>query len=220
MITGFFSALEQHFQHEEIILSGAGYEQLDEHIMLHRKISYDLREIHQTSNQVGRGVKVVSTAREQIFRHELSDDQKYWHLFEMVDESKPMLIDWSKKYETDEPEVDEHHKALVNYLNRLFQSVVENHKDDLLVPELEQLCAYTEFHFSEEELLFSDVLSESQNAVHKSQHASLITDLKVVIENVKTGDYKRDTLPDYLKYWFLNHVQRFDKPAFAKKPIH
>ena len=111
--------------------------------------------------------------------------------------------------------IDEHHKSIINFVNRLAQNVFENKEFDQLSSELKQLCTYTEFHFAEEEQHFSSHLSDAEKASHKAQHIYLIEDMKTVIKKIELGSYNQAAIPDYLKYWFLNHIQRFDKPTFA-----
>lgn len=210
----YIQALEQHFQHEELILKGANYGRLIEHMAKHREISYMLRTVALKEFTKDTALYFVESARTKIFSHELIEDQDYWSLFDEKDVTRSPLIKWSRKLETGNPEVDAHHRALINYINRLYRRVSSGLDRSTLSEELENLYAYSDAHFSEEQKLFEQRLTAREKILHKSEHQTLLGDLNSLINETKSATYNADGIGDYLKYWFLNHIQKFDKPAF------
>ncbi len=210
----YVQSLENHFQHEELILKGAKYDNIDEHIAKHREISFFLRTITTHDFTKDTAQYFISCARTKIFSHELMDDQDYWPVFEADSGFVSPLITWTRKMEVGEKDVDAHHHALINYINRLYQRVRSDQEESVLWEELESLLAYSHFHFEEEEKLFGPHLSDKDRVLHNTEHQRLLDDLGTVISEIKSGNYSINGLDGYLKYWFLNHIQKYDKPAF------
>ncbi|MBT5109321.1 MAG: hypothetical protein HOM25_11620 [Rhodospirillaceae bacterium] len=208
-IRDFIVALENHFHHEEIILKGAKYEKLDHHVFQHRKVAMDLHQGAFLDHDYNGAVQFLAAASAQIFSHELLDDQLYWPVFEAETPNPHLLILWSSKFETGEPETDKHHKALVNYINRFHRKLAFS--DNISVcTELNNMCTYSRLHFTQEE----KELGQSLKPGHAANHKSLISDLKTLINEIEAGNYDIKNLGSYLKFWLLHHIQTFDIPAF------
>ncbi len=212
--THYIKALEEHFQHEELILKGADFELVVEHIKKHRDtIDYLHRLAAQTFTKQS-ALYFVASARSRVFAHELLEDQDYWSLFEDQETAGEPLIFWSPRIETGKAEVDTHHRALVNFINRLHARATVDADPTALANELEGLYAYAEFHFTQEQAAFEHHLSPEKKALHAADHQHLLADLRTVIGETSAGTYSAAGVGGYLKYWFLNHLMAFDKPAF------
>lgn len=209
-IRDFISALENHFHHEETILKGASYEDLDNHITKHRKVALDLRREAYLHHDYDSAVQFLITSRTKVISHELFEDQAYWLTFEAEGSDADPLISWSREIETGNLETDKHHKALSNYINRFYKKFTSSSDVVSVCCDLETLYAYSEHHFIQEEKTFGKKLRRA----HKANHASLLLDLATLIKEVETGDYKPENLGSYLKFWLLNHIQTFDIPDF------
>jgi len=218
-VRDFIVDLENHFSHEETILKAVGYAKLDSHAIKHREISMRLRMDSLDALNYDESVQFLANLRTKIPPHELLEDQDYWSLFDQECSDKEALIIWSKNLETGNLETDRHHQALKNHINRLHRrfSKVSDIKRFSKVSDIEWacrelnlLCEYSKFHFSEEELLLGSKLRPG----HRENHETLIIDLEKLISEVRSGKYKLDKLGDYLKYWLINHIQNFDIPSF------
>ncbi|HXK56651.1 MAG TPA: hemerythrin domain-containing protein [Gammaproteobacteria bacterium] len=208
----FIVDLENHFSHEEVILKAAGFAELDEHSVKHRELSLRLRMDSIYTQNFDDSVRFLGTLRSKIFSHELFEDQSYWPLFDKETEDAKLLISWSAELETGDPEMDRHHRALVNHINRLHMQLCASTDKRFACAELRLLHEYSKFHFSEEE----HSLGEKLRPGHRANHELLLIDLDRVIEEVDAGKYALPTIGDYLKYWLINHIQTFDIPSFSR----
>ncbi len=206
----FIFAIENHFLHEETILKGAAFKELDAHSLLHRRIVLHLRESSLDGFDYDNAVDFIARARTRIFTHELFEDQDYWPVFESPSANKDPLIVWSSDIETGDAETDKHHKALINHINRLHERFKISTDVAAASAELQTLYAYSEFHFSEEESLLGGAL----NPRHRANHWTLLSGLRAMTNEVEAGEYNLENIGDYLKYWLLNHIQTFDVPDF------
>ena len=109
---------------------------------------------------------------------------------------------------------DKHHYALINFINRFHQKYASSSDVVFACVDLNNLCAYSELHFSQEE----NELGQKFRPGHKANHKKLLSDLKKLINEIEAGNYKLENLGSYLKFWLLNHIQEFDVPAFKHNP--
>jgi len=208
----FIRDMENHFSHEEVILSAAKYKGLDSHTLKHREISMHLRMAGMGIVEHDDSIQFLLKLREKLFSHELFEDQDYWHLFESENANQAPLITWSQEFETGSPAIDEHHQALATHINRLNKRFADSSDFDFACMELKHLSEYTKLHFSEEEEKLGDNFWPS----HKINHEFLIADLDRLIIEIQSGQYQLCNIGEYLKYWLLNHIETFDIPAFYR----
>lgn len=209
-VMSFIDALEDHFSREELILEGAGFQLLDEHKIKHREIALDFRIKMLDDLDYNSAIQILAYARTKILSHELFEDQNYWSVFEPGASKSENLIIWSKDFETGDSEIDKHHMALANFINRLNSRLAISDDAELACRELRALLDYSQFHFAEEE----ELLGARFHSEHKESHEVSIRDIGKLINEIRVGKFNSRNLGDYLKYWLLNHIQRFDIPAF------
>ena len=212
--TEFVRSLEEHFMHEETALRGAEYPDLEAHTVKHREIALKLRvqalEIHSYDTALAFAV----LARSEILNHELVHDQEYWSVFESQPSDDEVLITWTSDLETGDLEIDQHHKALINYLNRLHDQFSNSSDHIAASQELRNLYNYSKLHFDEEEKHNKINMSPA----HLRQHEKLLTDLDSLIKEVEAEEYSLEGISIHLKYWFIDHLRHFDIPTF-KQPV-
>ncbi len=201
--------LETHFQHEEMILRGAGFEQIEEHTLEHRELALELRKLASTATDHADVPHQLELIKAYIFEHELSSDQAYWGLFPEEVPREPLLR-WTEDLSTGDEDVDLHHQALVRHINRFYVSVGKASDRNHLIRELEILKAYSNYHFSQEEGLFS------LDAAHLAEHRDLLSSLDKLIEKVSEGRYDGSVLRDFFDYWLLQHIRSHDVPAITQ----
>ncbi len=208
-VRGFIVDIENHFSHEEVILRGAGYSDLDRHIIDHRSIALFLHEKCLECSDYKQASQLQTEMRSKIFSHELLEDQKYWPLFDGNSSTESHLLRWSSELETGNADIDRQHQALVSHINRFYVGLVQSEDRDFACRELKLLCAYSEYHFEEEERLLGTRMWEK----HKAAHHKLIADLEVVINEIASGKFELSGLGNYLDYWLFNHIKMFDIPT-------
>jgi len=121
------------------------------------------------------------------------------------------LFKWDDKYSVKNEELDNHHKALFDILNRLYQSCFDENEVIALDPIYEELVSYINYHFSAEEQ-------------HMRNIGYVYTDKHIIIHNLfkeKILQLRNNADIDnievtkelivYLGKWLLNHVIAEDK---------
>jgi hemerythrin len=90
------------------------------------------------------------------------------------------MITWDKQYETGFETIDNQHKELVRIISRLSDLLTDAvDGDDIyddMVAIIDDLTAYTIYHFKYEEDLFNQFNYESKEA-HMAEHSKLINDI-------------------------------------------
>lgn len=208
---GFIADIENHFSHEEVVLAGARYQNLDQHKLKHRVISLKLHLENTKELDRTEALEVVANIRDSIFSHELLEDQDYWDVFEQEISDQSGFVCWLPEYETGNRDVDLHHHALMNHLNRFCIDLAKSADRNLVCRELKLLAAYSEYHFREEEKLLGAGLRPG----HAANHNKLIADLGVLTDEVGAGKFELKNLREYLNFWLIAHIQDYDIPAFA-----
>lgn len=210
-VKNFIVDLENHFSHEETILEGAQYNDIDAHSLKHRKISMQLRMDNLSLQNHNEAANFLVRLRTELFSHELFEDQNYWYLFDEED-GKEILILWTQDLKTGDIETDMHHRALINHINRMHKRFLSTNHIGFAVGELKLVYEYSKFHFSEEEYLLGKKLRPG----HKESHQHLLMDLDTFTKEVNAGRVKLHHIGGYLKFWLLNHIKTFDIPALKQ----
>ena len=118
---------------------------------------------------------------------------------------------------------DNHHKAIVENLNQLYDAIIFNKGKLIIIPLLKKLKDFCAFHFEEEEALMSKY-NYNQLEAHKKLHKDFYNELKEIIEHVETNEnaIKIDTVI-FLKNWFFDKIFYEDKmysDFFNQNGIH
>jgi len=211
----FIIDIENHFSHEEIVLRGANYKDLDGHTLAHRRISLEMHNnLNREITSISEAKEILTAIHHDVISHELEKDQSFWYLFDDTPEKhKYRFIEFTEDMLTGNQKIDHEHLALLNHLNRYLLQPISREDIDEICYELNLLSLYSKYHFEQEELALNGKLAKS----HKANHKKLINDLCVLIDELKQGKFKTSDLKDYLSFWFYNHIVRFDVPAFKNK---
>ena len=126
----------------------------------------------------------------------------------------PVLV-WSDDYSINVAEIDEQHKKLLEYVNKLHAGVGAQIDKQDLHQLLVELYDYTAFHFTSEEKLMNQHGMKNGKKHHK-EHRLLLKHLKHICNAVSKG--KRPAF--YSQYnvsndWLLAHIMDFDKKMGA-----
>ena len=121
------------------------------------------------------------------------------------------LFTWYNKYSVNNEELDKHHKALFDILNKLYNSCLSKDDSIALGPTIEELVAYVDYHFAAEEQYMKNA---GYNDIDKH-----ISEHKIFKDRIFHLQQKKDIndievtkeLIVYLGNWLLNHVIVEDK---------
>ncbi len=212
-------AVGRHFAEEEEIGAKAGYDGLDRHAALHRellgRLSGMVEDLRRSTGYGDMAIDVFSLIDTLLYEHEIVDDQDFWLVFRdgAGDAGEPsgrrLLVVWDGRLETGVREVDEDHRDLVEWLNRL-DTVVDAEVGDVL----SAILSHTEEHFFREEALMEACDAPNLEA-HRSMHSELLVDLRAVVRRHAEGleNGLGQDVQSYLKFWFLDHIRHVDAPV-------
>lgn len=123
---------------------------------------------------------------------------------------------WSDDLNTGIKEIDDQHRQLVDYLNQLYDVIVKNNRDGIVLI-FEQIIDYTQFHFTFEESIMKENDYEYY-IPHKHIHDLFIKRVLHYKERFEHGENIAEELHALLKRWLINHIAHDDKNfAVAKK---
>ena len=126
-----------------------------------------------------------------------------------------MVIEWNKKFEIGQMDVDLQHHFFVNLINRIEQTLHNVVEPEHRLRLLRELYKYTEFHFlSEENIALSLGLQGVQE--HKERHQELLEQLDRRIEETASGKAEEAQLIGFLGQWFCGHTYYEDSRLFLK----
>ena len=130
------------------------------------------------------------------------------------------LFTWKAEYSVNNPELDKHHIRLFEILNTAYENVMKSHGDDCCFPDIEELSAYTTYHFETEEQFMEQQRFPGIEA-HVAEHRQFASN----IERLKADYYKghrveaAQELIVLLGQWLIHHVLMEDrKYSFSAEP--
>ncbi len=121
------------------------------------------------------------------------------------------LIQWSPSYSVKIGEIDTQHQKLITMINELNDAMLKGKAKDILSPLIDGLIAYTQVHFSKEEMLF-DKYKYPDTAAHKEEHAAFVKKVSEFREGFKKGNMSLTiNIMDFLSNWLTKHICGTDK---------
>ncbi|CCQ73018.1 hemerythrin family protein [Magnetospira sp. QH-2] len=216
VIDSFLANLDDHFQTEMTIVRAAGFAGWQRHNEDHAHIIRKLRKLAD-----GKGedymYRFIDEAERTVFEHELLGDQEYWEV--LAQTPTEHLITWDDSLLVHDEIIDEHHKALVNYLNRLYGWIMNGVEEEVFLENFAQIYSFTKVHFEHEESEFATIHSAEAQA-HARDHARLLSELRHTIENLRKEtdmDDARILMRDFVRFWLIDHILVHDKPFFLHR---
>ena len=125
------------------------------------------------------------------------------------------VLAWSEEFSVNVAEIDEQHKKLCDYVNRLHAGVADRVDREDLRQLLVDLVDYTRLHFATEERLM-DEHGMQPGTRHRKEHETLLRLLEDTVKSISEGNHpifysKYDVSND----WFLAHIMDHDKKLGA-----
>lgn len=122
-----------------------------------------------------------------------------------------LLIEWDDTLVLGVQEIDEHHRKLVEILNRCYLALMLNEHRHELEGIVKELDAYTRYHFGTEEELMAQA-GLAQAPAHAEAHRSFISALEDFRGRLEAGEsfVAMDVLM-FLKDWLVEHIQKVDR---------
>ncbi len=122
------------------------------------------------------------------------------------------LIEWNEKLLLGVEAIDAEHRRLVDLLNELYAAHEEKSAPAVLGHIIDQLIAYTAYHFLHEEKLFLGTGYPDAD-LHVEEHRALTKRVLDIQRKVHFGatDRLSDEVAAFLKEWFIHHTQGLDR---------
>ncbi len=137
-------------------------------------------------------------------------------------DNKPIVFYWNKKFFTGVQEIDYQHYTIVNYVNTLYQRLLDNAHASELGTILGELGEFATMHFKYEEKLMTKYGYDKYKA-HLAQHEKLLGDLGDFVAKLQSNNAKIDQgFIDFLNDWLRTHILHEDMqyaPFFRSKNI-
>jgi len=117
-----------------------------------------------------------------------------------------IFILWNESYNVGFSIIDNQHKKLVDIINELYESFVDQTTGQKLHKILKDLENYTIYHFGTEEELFKKHGYPHSDA-HLEEHHAFVEKIKQFNEELISGQTRITfQLMNYLKNWLLAHI--------------
>lgn len=122
---------------------------------------------------------------------------------------------WEDDFNTGDEKIDEQHKQVFNYINKLQVALKLERDEDEIKEILDGLAEYSVTHFQLEE----EKMQSSQYpkyASHKEEHQIFIERLsKLTLDMNEKNKSINLRLLKFLKAWFSSHILNTDQKFFA-----
>ena len=130
------------------------------------------------------------------------------------------IVAWDDCLLTGLQPIDQHHRHLVDLLNKTYDAFVDRSPESDVGTVLEELIDYATYHFAQEERMMAET-GYPERADHMKEHERFAS---------RVGEIQRDFVKgsapisleviSFLKNWLINHISdtdsRFGKFATAK----
>ena len=117
-------------------------------------------------------------------------------------------IKWASDLDTGILVIDNQHKRIVEYINKLIDAEVTHDKEQIS-NVLNELIDYTLSHFTFEESLMEEARYPFIKA-HKRVHQLFVKRIGDYVQRFKMGEDITDELLNTLQAWLINHIKSDD----------
>lgn len=119
-------------------------------------------------------------------------------------------LKWSQLYEIGHERIDQQHAKLFELFNMIAEAYHSGLAHKSVEPALEELLAYTHYHFNEEERLM-ERLGYTGFYHHRESHQQLFLEVQSLAADFKEGEpVMLFELLSLLKNWLINHILHED----------
>lgn len=117
---------------------------------------------------------------------------------------------WDDSISLNVAAIDDQHKALISWIDALYESVQKCEGEQVIGDVLQKLISYVVMHFNEEERLMLS-FNYPVFTSHRQEHDYYVTKLKDLQERFRKGEeISGDTL-DFMADWIVCHIKGTDQ---------
>ncbi len=118
-------------------------------------------------------------------------------------------MEWKEEYSVGHEQIDNEHKQFIRLVSQLEEMNTLTDKSSLLV-HLDELEAYTHFHFTNEEKTMQQA-GYPGFTIHQKLHEKLLITLGKNLKEIKAEQKSVYELIQFLVKWFIFHTSSEDK---------
>jgi hemerythrin len=120
------------------------------------------------------------------------------------------IVEWSETFSVGIGEIDQHHRHLMDLLNKLYDDFSEGSAAKDLGPVLDELVDYATYHFSCEERWMTQS-SYPKLPEHRGEHERFIRRVNEIQKDfLNTGTRVYLETLTFVKNWLTNHILQTD----------
>jgi hemerythrin len=208
--------LAHHFDIEEVIVGGAGFDSTSQHQDRHRQILADIDlmiDQFDTDGSAAPRHEAVDHMERVLFDHEIVEDTQYWEFLRdhrTVDVASP-LLEWKPEYAIGVDWIDDQHRTLLQILAKVIACARSADGLDEAGLLLEVFLVHTRRHFADEE---HELVRLGRSVTeHRKHHRGLLDGLTEMTAAAKANP--EALASDYLTFWLLDHIRGIDRIDFA-----
>lgn len=120
------------------------------------------------------------------------------------------LIEWTDDLDTGVRIIDNQHRRIVDYINRLYEVQQKQAGRQAVAEVMDDLIEYTVAHFSYEESLMAQS-GYPMLIPHQKTHQLFIKRINLFAERHRSGEDIADELLGILRKWLINHIKSEDQ---------
>ncbi len=120
-------------------------------------------------------------------------------------------VRWTPDFSVGVREFDEHHRTMLDMINRLLKARGSNQEPAVVGEIMDQLVKYTHFHFAAEEVLLEET-NYPELDLHRDEHEDFIQQITALQGKFDAGvELSGEDLLEILARWLLDHILGMDK---------
>lgn len=125
------------------------------------------------------------------------------------------IVEWEERYNLGIGEIDQHHRHLLELLNRSYNAVIMEQNKNEVRYIFHELLAYADYHFSAEEEMMKRHGYVSI-APHLAEHEIFRQKVNELLDRLLATAFTFDVeLICFLEEWLLNHISHMDREYAA-----
>lgn len=152
----------------------------------------------------------------------LRGERSYQHFPELIQTSREIMevlssfqqddaVRWSPAIEVKVELFDNHHKNLLQMIDRLYQALKVEQTNEELKVIFDDLLDYTGYHFNAE-IAAMEHFAYPRCEEHREMHANLVKSALALRKDMEDGKpMVAMEVKEFLRDWIVNHIQKCDK---------
>lgn len=121
---------------------------------------------------------------------------------------------WTTEFESGNPDVDNDHKLLVNYVNHLHDLIVNQAPIDTIQEHILLMNKHIKNHFYYEEAILKKY-NHNEYVEHRAIHQRILSEYEIIVKKAIKGDISLGMIMSYLvEKVLLSHILEDDKKFF------